>query len=159
MGEKQSTTHERINAVNFWKNRNNHFNKTAVYVKARRKNSDWTDSYFRFLRFDFHNILGWNSCSLFPSKSILPPIPRQLRWCSGHIACGIPSFAPTISALIATGYFEGKTGSNHFAKSLFKIKVKYYWYVLVFFLPIFVYSLPILFNIAIGNPSKPTTST
>lgn len=67
---------------------------------------------------------------------------------------GIPSFAPTISALIVTGYFEGKAGLNHFAKSLAKVKVKYYWYLLVFFLPIFVYSLPIIFNIAIGNPSK-----
>jgi membrane protease YdiL (CAAX protease family) len=70
------------------------------------------------------------------------------------ILVGIPSFAPTISALIATGYFEGKTGLNHFAKSLIKIKVKYYWYLLVFFLPIFVYSLPIIFNIAISNPSN-----
>ena len=67
---------------------------------------------------------------------------------------GIPSFAPTISALIATAYFEGKSGLKHFIKSLTKIKVKYYWYLLVFFLPIFVYSLPILFNIALGNPSN-----
>jgi membrane protease YdiL (CAAX protease family) len=67
---------------------------------------------------------------------------------------GIPSFAPTISAVITTGYFEGKTGLKLFAKSLIKIKVKYYWYLLVFFLPIFVYSLPVIFNIAIGNPSN-----
>ena len=67
---------------------------------------------------------------------------------------GIPSFSPTISALIVTGYFEGKSGLNHFAKGLIKIKVKYYWYLLVFFLPIFVYSLPIVFNIAIDNPSN-----
>ena len=67
---------------------------------------------------------------------------------------GIPSFAPTISALIATGYFEGKTGLKHFAESLVKIKVKHYWYLLVFFLPILVYSLPILLDISIGNPSN-----
>jgi uncharacterized protein len=67
---------------------------------------------------------------------------------------GIPSFAPTISALIVTGYFEGKSGLKHYANNLTKIKVKYYWYLLVFFLPIFVYTLPILFNIAIGNPSN-----
>jgi membrane protease YdiL (CAAX protease family) len=67
---------------------------------------------------------------------------------------GIPSFAPTISALIVTGYFEGKSGLKHYANNLTKIKVKYYWYLLVFFLPIFVYALPILFNIAIGNSSN-----
>ena len=71
-----------------------------------------------------------------------------------ELLVGIPSFAPTISALIVTGYFEGKAGLTHFAKSLTKIKVKYYWYLLVFFLPIFVYLLPIIFNIAIGNPSN-----
>jgi membrane protease YdiL (CAAX protease family) len=70
------------------------------------------------------------------------------------ILIGIPSFAPTISALIATWYFERKTGLNHFVKSLIKIKVKYYWYLLVFFLPIFVYSLPIILNITLGNPSN-----
>lgn len=70
------------------------------------------------------------------------------------ILIGIPSFAPTISTLIATSYFEGKTGLIHFLKSLIKIKVKYYWYVLVFFLPILVYSLPILLDISIGNPSN-----
>ena len=67
---------------------------------------------------------------------------------------GIPSFAPTISALIASGYFEGRAGLNRFVKNLIKIKVKYYWYLLVFFLPILVYCIPILFNIAIGNPSN-----
>jgi membrane protease YdiL (CAAX protease family) len=69
------------------------------------------------------------------------------------LLAGIPSFAPTISALIVTAYFEGKSGLKHFANNLAKIKVKYYWCLLVFFLPIFVYSLPIIFNIAIGNPS------
>lgn len=67
---------------------------------------------------------------------------------------GIPSFAPTISAVVASGYFEGKTGLKQYITSLTKIKVKYYWYLLVFFLPVFVYSLPILFNLAIGNPSN-----
>lgn len=70
------------------------------------------------------------------------------------ILVGVPSFAPTISALIAAWYFEGKTGLNQFVKNLIKIKVKYYWYLLVFFFPIFVYSLPIILNIALGNPSN-----
>jgi len=66
----------------------------------------------------------------------------------------IQSFGPTISALVATGYFGGKKGLKQFAKSLVKFKVKYYWYLLVFFLPILVYSLPVIFNLAIGNPSN-----
>lgn len=67
---------------------------------------------------------------------------------------GIQAFGPTLSALIITGYFEGKKGLQHYAKSLLKFKVKYYWYLLVFFLPIFVYSLPVVFSLAMGNPSN-----
>lgn len=66
----------------------------------------------------------------------------------------IQAFGPTISALVVTGYFEGKKGLKQFAKSLIKFKVKYYWYLLVFLLPIFAYSVPVAFNLALGNPSN-----
>jgi len=65
----------------------------------------------------------------------------------------IQAFGPTISALVVTGYFEGN-GFKQFSESLIKFKVKYYWYLLVFLLPIFVYSLPVAFNLALGNPSN-----
>lgn len=48
--------------------------------------------------------------------------------------------------------FRRKKGLKQFAKRLIKFNVKYHWYLLVFFLPIFVYSIPIIFNIAWGNP-------
>ncbi len=67
---------------------------------------------------------------------------------------GIQAFGPTIAAIITTIYFEGKNGLKQYAKSLTKFRVKYYWYLLVFFLPIFAYSSPIIVNIAIGNPSN-----
>lgn len=67
---------------------------------------------------------------------------------------GIHAFGPTLSALITKGWYEGKKGLQHYAKGLINFKVEYYWYLLVFFLPIFVYSLPVIFNLAIGNPSN-----
>jgi membrane protease YdiL (CAAX protease family) len=66
----------------------------------------------------------------------------------------VQAFGPTISALLVTGYFEGKNGLKQFAKSLIKFRVKYYWYLLVFMLPVFAYSLPVAFNLALGNPSN-----
>jgi len=66
----------------------------------------------------------------------------------------VQAFGPTISALVVTGYFEGRIGLKHYVERLTKFKVKYYWYLLVFFLPIFVYSLPIIFNIVMGNPAS-----
>lgn len=67
---------------------------------------------------------------------------------------GIQAFGPTLSAIILTGWYEGRKGLFIYAKSLAKFRVKYYWYLLTFFLPIFVYSLPVLFSLAIGNPSN-----
>ena len=32
------------------------------------------------------------------------------------------------------------------------VKAKYYWYLLVFFLPIIVYLIPIMINLIFGNP-------
>lgn len=66
----------------------------------------------------------------------------------------IQAFAPTIAALITTIGYEGKTGLCQYLKSLLNFRVKYYWYLLVFLLPVFVYSLPIIINIGFGNPSN-----
>jgi membrane protease YdiL (CAAX protease family) len=65
---------------------------------------------------------------------------------------GVQAFGPSISALLVTGVFEGKTGLKQFAKGLVKFKVKYYWYLLVFLLPVFAYSVPVAVNLALGNP-------
>ncbi len=70
------------------------------------------------------------------------------------VLVSVPSFGPTISSVVVTGYFDGKNGLKSYAKSLARFRVKYYWYLLVFLLPPFVYSLPIIFNIAIGNPAN-----
>ncbi len=69
------------------------------------------------------------------------------------IFVGIQSFGPAFAAIIAIAYFEGKKGLKKFAKRLINFKVKYCWYLLVFFMPIVVYSIPILINLIIGNPS------
>jgi membrane protease YdiL (CAAX protease family) len=65
---------------------------------------------------------------------------------------GIQAFGPSISALFVTGFYEGKKGLKQYAESLIKFKVKYYWYLLVFLLPVFAYSAPVAVNLALGNP-------
>jgi membrane protease YdiL (CAAX protease family) len=65
---------------------------------------------------------------------------------------GVQTFGPSISALLLTGFYEGKQGLKQYAESLIKFKVKYYWYLLVFLLPVFAYSMPIVANLAMGNP-------
>ncbi|GAI83089.1 unnamed protein product, partial [marine sediment metagenome] len=70
------------------------------------------------------------------------------------IFVGIQSFGPAFAAIIIIAYYEGKKGLKRFAKRLIKFKVKYYWYLLVFFMPIVVYSIPILIDLIAGNPSN-----
>jgi membrane protease YdiL (CAAX protease family) len=65
---------------------------------------------------------------------------------------GVQAFGPSISALLVTGFYEGKKGLKQYAESLVKFKVKCYWYLLVFLLPIFVYIVPVAVNLLLGNP-------
>ncbi len=65
---------------------------------------------------------------------------------------GVQAFGPSISALLVTGVYEGKQGLTMYVRSLFNFRVKYYWYLLVFLLPVFVYSVPVAVNLALGNP-------
>lgn len=65
---------------------------------------------------------------------------------------GVQAFGPSISALLVTGFYEGKKGLKQYAESLVKFKVKFYWYLLVFLLPIFVYTVPVAVNLVLGNP-------
>ncbi|NPD88625.1 MAG: CPBP family intramembrane metalloprotease [Asgard group archaeon] len=70
------------------------------------------------------------------------------------IAVGLQSFGPTFAAIITIVYYEGKKGLKEFGKRFIKIKVKFYWYLLVFFLPVIVYSIPIIANLIFGNPNN-----
>jgi membrane protease YdiL (CAAX protease family) len=65
---------------------------------------------------------------------------------------GVQAFGPSISALLVTGFYEGKKGLKQYTESLVKFKVKCYWYLLVFLLPIFVYIVPVAVNLLLGNP-------
>ncbi len=69
-----------------------------------------------------------------------------------YLFVGLQSFGPTFAAVLTLWYSEGKEGLKTFGKRLIKFKVKYYWYLLVFFMPIVVYSIPIMINLIFGNP-------
>jgi len=70
------------------------------------------------------------------------------------IIASLPAYGPSISAIIVTARFEGKEGLKQFIKSLLKFRIKYYWYLFAFFLPVFVYSIPTIIDLALGNPAN-----
>ncbi|MHA1954212.1 MAG: CPBP family intramembrane glutamic endopeptidase [Candidatus Heimdallarchaeaceae archaeon] len=71
-----------------------------------------------------------------------------------YIAVGLQSFGPTFAAIITISYYQGKEGLKDFGKRLIRFKVKFYWYLLVFFLPVIVYSIPIIATLIVGNPNN-----
>jgi membrane protease YdiL (CAAX protease family) len=69
-----------------------------------------------------------------------------------HLFTGIQSYGPFIAAVLTILYSEGKEGLKRFGKRLIKLNVKFYWYLIVFLLPIVAYFVPILINLIFGNP-------
>ena len=69
-----------------------------------------------------------------------------------HLVVGLQSFGPAFAAVITIWYSEGKMGLKLFLRRLLKFKVKFYWYLIVFFMPVIVYAIPIVINLIFGNP-------
>ncbi|MHA2430946.1 MAG: CPBP family glutamic-type intramembrane protease [Promethearchaeota archaeon] len=68
-----------------------------------------------------------------------------------YILLILPGAGPFLSALIVIRITEGKAGLQNFFRHLIKVKVKFYWYLIVFFFPIIAYIIPKLFLLLNGN--------
>ncbi len=68
-----------------------------------------------------------------------------------YILLILPGAGPFLSALIVIRITEGKVGSKNFFRHLIKVKVKFYWYLIVFIFPIIAYIIPKLFLLLMGN--------
>ncbi len=68
-----------------------------------------------------------------------------------YILLILPGAGPFLSALIVIRITEGKVGLNNFIRHLIKVKVNFYWYLIVFIFPIIAYIIPKLFLLLMGN--------
>jgi len=68
-----------------------------------------------------------------------------------YILLIIPGAGPFISALIVIRITEGKVGLKNFFRNFIKVKVKFYWYLIVFLFPIIAYVVPKLLLLLMGS--------
>ncbi|MFX0181171.1 MAG: type II CAAX prenyl endopeptidase Rce1 family protein [Candidatus Hodarchaeota archaeon] len=68
-----------------------------------------------------------------------------------YILLLLPGAGPFLSALIVIRITEGKIGLKKFFRHFIKIKVKFYWYLIVFLFPIIAYIIPKLCLLLMGN--------
>ena len=68
-----------------------------------------------------------------------------------YILLILPGAGPFISALIVIRITEGKVGLKNFFRHFIKVKVKFYWYLIVFIFPIIAYVVPKLLLLLMGN--------
>lgn len=68
-----------------------------------------------------------------------------------YILLILPGAGPFLSALIVIRITEGKVGLKNFFRHFIKVKVKFYWYLIVFIFPMIAYLIPKLFLLLMGN--------
>ena len=119
--------------------------------EVHSKNS--RDSYFIILYFILSYIFFWGLGYFFSLifGAILYEDHNIAIKIIVYILLILPGAGPFISALIVIRITEGKVGLKNFFSHFVKVKVKFYWYLIIFLFPIIAYVVPKLLLLLMGN--------